>query len=65
MSESATGRAKTRNEIVEQLMQALHERQREWHIASDDQREGARQRFMTALHAFNSAVLYDKLPPTY
>jgi hypothetical protein len=53
---------KTREELEEALLETLRQRQAEWIRASDDERDEARQRFMAALKAFNSLVLYYKIP---
>jgi hypothetical protein len=53
---------KTREQLEEDLLETLRQRQAEWKRASNDERDAARQRFIEALHAFNSLVLYNKLP---
>jgi len=53
---------KTREELEEALLENLRQRQAEWIRASDDERDDARKRLIDALHAFNSLVLYNKIP---
>jgi hypothetical protein len=53
---------KTRQQVEIELLEALRHHQMEWIASSDGNRDIARQRFMNALHAFNSFVLYNKPP---
>ena len=62
MSSNTAIRLTTSQQIETELLEVLRLRQYEWVTASDGQRDIARQRFMNALHAFNSAVLYGKYP---
>jgi hypothetical protein len=62
MDENGNQLTKTRQQIEVELMEILRQRQEEWSMASDDNRDEARFRFMNALHAFNSLVLYGKFP---
>jgi hypothetical protein len=59
---TGTKSAKTRQTIEEELLEELNRSQREWIAASEPDRAAARQRFMDALHTFNSLVLYGKTP---
>lgn len=59
---SASHRLNQRQQLEEELLEKLRQRQDEWIRASEDDRDAARQRFMDALHVFNSLILYDKLP---
>jgi hypothetical protein len=56
---------KARQDLETELLEIMRERQREWASAKDEHRDLMRQRFMNALHAFNSLVLYDKHPPPF
>ena len=56
---------KRREELEETLLEILRQRQLEWIRASGDERDEARKRFITALHAFNGLVLHNKIPDIY
>ena len=43
-------------------MEALHQRQREWITAREENRALARESFMNALRAFNALVINGKVP---
>jgi hypothetical protein len=44
------------------LLAAVRRAQMAWRAAPERERDDARRRFMDALHAFNSLVLYDEQP---
>jgi hypothetical protein len=62
MDENATPLPKTPQQIEDELMEVLRQAQLEWSRASEDNREAARQRFISALHVFNGLV-FDNKPP--
>ena len=49
---------KTKHEVEFELLEELEFRQVEWTRASEEDRDVTRQRYMNALQAFNSFVLY-------
>ena len=57
-----TRQSKTLQQIESELMEELRKSQAEWHGASDDNREAARERFIDTLHAFNTLILFHKRP---
>ena len=51
-----------RRHIEANLLEEVRRTQKDWIEAPDDEREFARARFMMALNAFNTFVLYGKAP---
>jgi len=51
---------KNRQQMQNELMEVLRQRQDEWSRASDDNRAVARLRFLNVLRKLNSLVLYGK-----
>jgi hypothetical protein len=54
--------SKTRQQIEDELGEALRLSQRAWNFAQEENRDAARQRFMKAIQAFNALVLDGKAP---
>jgi hypothetical protein len=48
--------------IEDELMEILRQAQSQWSLASEDDRDAARQRFISALHMFNGSVLDNEDP---
>ncbi len=59
MKSGTSHQSKTQEQIKNDLAEVLRERQIEWIRASDQDRDAARQRFMVALHLFNSFALQE------
>ena len=60
MSGGTSRQTKTRQEIENDPLEDMRQKQLEWRQASALDKDLARQRFMDALHRFNSLILYDK-----
>lgn len=62
MPEGASHPRDDRMIIHADLLEKLRIAQRRWIEASNEERDGARARFMITLSAFNSLFLHDKEP---
>lgn len=54
---------KRREQIGDELMEVLRQAQSEWSKTSEDNRDVARQRFITTLHVFDGLFLDNNNPP--
>jgi hypothetical protein len=59
MSDSAgTGRARSKAERGQELLQTVHETAQAYHAAKEQDRDAARERYFRALDRFNNFVLH-------
>lgn len=62
MNAAVSLQPKPRLQIEDDLREYVRQRRAEWLAASDDERDGARLRYIRALDVFDSFVLRGKLP---